>query len=129
MRTAEAVELAIRLIGRDEPETRAYAETIAPRVGRQSVLHRRAGRAGRVAGADLGAMARGPGKLDCDEMIWRRIERLPEGSRRMLEAIAVAGRPLTLRCAADAVGEADGAIRPDAALRSGHLIRGTGPRL
>ena len=128
MRPAEAVELAIRLIGRDDAETRAFAETIARESGGNpyfiAELVEQVG-----AGADLGAMAGTPGRLDFDEMIWRRIQRLPQGSRRMLEAIAIAGRPLTLRCAADAIGETAGMARPDAAIRSGNLIRGTGPRL
>ena len=128
MRPSEAVELTLRLIGHDDAGAREFAETVARESGGNpyfiSELVEQAG-----AGADLAAVAGSAGRIDFDEMVWRRIGGLPEGSRRLLEAIAVAGRPLTLRCASGAVGAASEAARPDAALRSGHLIRGTGPRL
>ncbi len=128
MRAAESAELALRLLGRDDAEARALAETAARESGGNPYfvleLVEQA-----AAAADVGGLARSSGQIDFDEILWRRIERLPEGSRRLLEAIAVAGRPLTLRCASRAADDDGTAARADAALRSGNLIRGAGPRL
>jgi predicted ATPase len=38
-------------------------------------------------------------KVDLGDVIWSRIDRLPDGSRRLLDVIALAGRPLSQRCA------------------------------
>ncbi len=128
MRAAESTELALRLLGRDDAEARALAETAARESGGNPYfvleLVEQAGAPG-----DVGGLAGASGRIDFDEILWRRIERLPEASRRLLEAIAVAGRPLTLRCAARAAADGGAEARADAALRSGNLIRGAGPRL
>ena len=67
--------------------------------------------------------------IGLDEILWRRIRRLPDEPRGLLEAVAVAGRPLRLRHARDAAGL--GALPPRmiARLRAEHLLRGTGPGL
>jgi hypothetical protein len=61
-----------------------------------------------------------------DEVLWSRIERLPEEARRVLELIAISGRPLRLadlsQCAVLAQDERL-ALAP---LRAGRLIRSTG---
>ncbi len=65
-------------------------------------------------------------KLALDEVLWARIERLPEEPRRVLELIAISGRPLRLaelsRCAQLAQDERVAL----AILRAGRLIRSTG---
>jgi predicted ATPase len=64
-----------------------------------------------------------------DEVLWRRVQRLPAEARRLLEVVAVAGRPVRLREVQEAAGL--GAVPPQVvlALRSGHLVRTTGPHL
>jgi hypothetical protein len=61
-----------------------------------------------------------------DEVIWARVTRLPERTRRLLEVVAVSGRPLELALARQAVsleGEEQQAL---AALRVGRLLRSRG---
>ena len=84
--------------------------------------HLRAG----AAISDLGAPGRG---LDLDEVLWSRVLRLPGGARRLLEVVAVAGRPLRQREAYRAAGLGVEERSAVAALRSGKLVRSTGPRL
>ncbi len=68
-------------------------------------------------------------QVDLDEALWARVQRLPETPRRMLEVIAVAGRPMPLRHAYDASGINASGQPGIATLRAGHLIRRTGPGL
>lgn len=75
------------------------------------------------SGAALGTRA------DLDSVIWERVARLPDTSRRLLEVIAVAGRPVQLRDVQTA------ALLPTlppevvAALRAARLVRTTGRTL
>ena len=75
------------------------------------------------SGASLGTRA------DLDTVIWERVARLPDASRRLLEVVAVAGRPVQLRDAQTA------ALLPTlptdvvASLRAARLVRTTGRTL
>ncbi len=104
MRPAESTELALRLLGRDDAEARELAETAARESGGNPYFILELVEQAAVP-ADVGGLAGASGRIDFDEILWRRIERLPEASRRLLEAIAVAGRPITLRCASRAAAE------------------------
>ena len=66
---------------------------------------------------------------DLDAVLWQRVERLPEASRRLLEVIAVAGRPLQLRDAqmAALLPSLPATVVPT--LRASRLVRTTGPTL
>jgi serine/threonine protein kinase len=83
----------------------------------------------RYVQADTGLLHRMPGanELAFDEVLWARIRRLPDEARRLLELVAVSGRPL---CQADASRAALlGASEQKALLilRSGRLLRSIGP--
>jgi hypothetical protein len=65
-------------------------------------------------------------KLVLDEVLWSRIERLPEEARRLLELIAISGRPLRLTELSQCAGLAQDERLALAPLRAGRLIRSTG---
>ncbi|MCU1277586.1 MAG: Serine/threonine-protein kinase PknA, partial [bacterium] len=70
----------------------------------------------------------GPARLE--EALWTRIERLPRDAHRLLEAVALAGRPLEQEVAAAAVDLEWGDFnRQLAPLRASHLLRTSGARL
>ncbi len=119
----ETRALALQLLG-DGPDAAARADWVVRESGGgaffiyELVRHLQEGRAQEtVEGVDL------------DEVLWRRVRRLPDEARRLLETVAVAGKPVRLRQAEAAAGL--GSLPPEVvlALRSGHLVRTTGPRL
>lgn len=61
-----------------------------------------------------------------DEVLWARVQRLSEAARRLLEVVAVAGKPLPLALAGEAAGltaaESQATRTAWATLRSGRLI-------
>ncbi len=72
--------------------------------------------------------SRGDG-LNLDEVLWRRIERLSDDSRRFLETLAVAGQPIRMGLAYAASDLLTSQRQVAAGLRAARLVRGTGPRL
>jgi hypothetical protein len=61
-----------------------------------------------------------------DEVLWSRIRRLPEDARRILELVAISGRPLRLADLSQCVELAQDERVALALLRAGRLIRSTG---
>jgi hypothetical protein len=64
--------------------------------------------------------------ISLDEMLGARIGRLPAAARRLLEVVAVSGRPLSLDEASRAAGLGPEDRSAPAVLRGGRLLRGTG---
>ena len=67
------------------------------------------------------------GGVSLQEMVWSRIQRLPEEPRRLLEVVAVAGQPLSQKCAYLAGGldvKDQASLR---LLRNERLLRSAGP--
>ncbi|WP_165073888.1 serine/threonine-protein kinase [Paludisphaera rhizosphaerae] len=127
---AEARELASALLVGDE-EASAIRRNLAETVARESqgnpffiaelVRHVHAG------ALDLDAGDEDAGRrLVLDDVLWSRIQRLPEDAREVLEIIAASGRPLRLvdlgACLDDPIDERSAL----AVLRAGRLVRGTG---
>jgi serine/threonine protein kinase/predicted ATPase len=66
---------------------------------------------------------------DLDDVLWQRIGRLPEDARRLLEVVAVAGKPIRLRIAQEAASLPLLGPQVVASLRAHRLVRTTGPGL
>jgi serine/threonine protein kinase/predicted ATPase len=67
--------------------------------------------------------------VNLDEVLWQRVQRLPEDSRHLVELVAVAGKPLALRRVQQAAGLRSLSPQVILALRAEHLVRTTGPHL
>ena len=76
--------------------------------------------------ASSGQRIAGRAKLVLDEVLWSRIRRLPAEARRVLELIAISGRPLRLVELGRCVEQAQDERSSLALLRAGRLIRSTG---
>lgn len=66
----------------------------------------------------------GKNESTLDRVLWSRISSLPAGAKRLMEVIAVSGRPLRVNDAERASGVVADELR---LLRAAHLIRSTGP--
>jgi serine/threonine protein kinase/tetratricopeptide (TPR) repeat protein len=120
---AESRELALALFGRAGPEALERAEDVARESGGnpffvgELVRHVQTGEdcsggPGAAAGVDL------------DDVLWARIQRLPDEARRLLEVVAISGRPLR---EADACHCVEGLVDGRSALallQSSRLVRG-----
>ncbi|MGO9471148.1 MAG: serine/threonine-protein kinase PknK [Isosphaeraceae bacterium] len=121
----EAEALAVSLLGRVDSTAIAEAAAIARESGGnpffiyELVRHIQ-------AGYESGGSVMLTEGVALDEVLWARVCRLPEGSRRLLEVVAVSGRPIgeTIACQAAELASDDRSAL--ALLRSGRLIRSTG---
>jgi hypothetical protein len=126
LESADAQALALLLLDRPDESASAHAAAIARESGgnpyfvAELVRHVR---------ADTGLLQRMPGTdaVALDQVLWARVRRLPEEARRLLEVVADSGRPIGLTDAALAAEIGKGDQKALAPLRSGRLIRSTGP--
>ena len=65
--------------------------------------------------------------ISLQEMVWSRIQRLPEEARKMLEVVAVAGQPVSQKCAYLASGLDVKDRSSLGLLRNERLLRSAGP--
>jgi hypothetical protein len=116
---AHALDLAERMLGVDSAAAAALAEESGghPLFLRELVLHRR-----------LHEASGGATSLRLDEALWRRVEGVAPAGRRLLSAVALAGR-LTQDVAARALGLAPAEYADHASeLRGASLVRTSGRR-
>ena len=122
---AESRELALALLGRDDTGSRAQAHIIAresagnPLFIDELVKHLQAG----ALSADWDAAA----SIELETVLWVRIQALPIDAQRLLEVVAVAGRPIHESLAFRTAELGAGGRVALATLRSARLIRGIGP--
>ena len=122
--SSDAERLALGLLGRDFPMAGAMAARIAEEAGGSPFFIRAL-----VDHVQAESQLAGPGLLaegtTLDEVLRRRFSRLRSGSRRLLDVIAVAGRPIAEAEAYAAAGidERDPALV--SALRAAHMVRST----
>ena len=123
---AEVERLVLELLGRDDPSARICAFAIARESGGnpffvQELVHSIKSGAGREESL-VSAQA-----IALDEVLWDRVSRLPTAARRLLEIVAVSGRPLRQIDATRAAALGPDELEALSILRSGRLIRSTGP--
>lgn len=114
---AEATDLARQLLGRAGAEAEAVARESggSPFFILELVAH---------AQTEAGSAAAG---LALDEVLWSRMGQLSEETRRLLEVVAVAGRPLAATDVCAAAGLAAVPRQVLLQLQSGRLLVSSGP--
>jgi serine/threonine protein kinase len=120
----ERRELALALLASCDAAARARADTIARESGGNPFFIYELVRYLEAGAAQAGR--RPEGDITLHEVLWSRVLRLPEEARRLLEVVAVAGRPLRQEDACRAAGVAVEQGVALACLRSGRLLRGVG---
>jgi serine/threonine protein kinase/tetratricopeptide (TPR) repeat protein len=120
----EARTLARLLFGRNDPTSLSQAETIARESGGNPFfVHVLV----QCLAADAGLVEHSPqGSLVLDEVLWKRIQALPNEAQRLLEVIAASGQPLKVAEACHAATPIKDEHGTLGALRSSRLIRSTG---
>ncbi len=122
----ESETLAAMLLGDEAPKARSHAAAIAREAGGSPFLVIELVRHVQIGDDPTSDPELGE-EPTLDRVVMTRVSRLPEEARRLLEVIAVSGRPLSTvdaRQSAALAADDRGAL---AILRSGRLIRGTGP--
>lgn len=124
----EARDLALALLGTDGSGASEQADAIARESGGNPLFVAELARHVHVeAGPAQSQGSRPSGGITLDEVLWRRISRLPDDARRLLEVIAVSSRPLRQSDACQCTDRLDDERAAMGVLRSGRLIRGAGP--
>ncbi len=123
---SEARELALSLLGGADPDVTVHAAAIARESGGNPFFVTELVRHLSV-GAKLSASSSAR-EVTLDEVLWDRIQRLPEGTRRFLEAVAVSGQPVRHVYACRVAGLGAEGLAALALLRAGHLVRSSGQR-
>jgi serine/threonine protein kinase len=78
-------------------------------------------------GADWAGRSSASQEITLEEVLWQRMLRLPEPARRLLEVVAVSGRPLRQGDAGRAADLAGDGATAFAVLRGARLVRSSGP--
>lgn len=124
----EGRELVLTLLDEARPEVKVHAEAIARESGGNPFfLHELVRHVWQSGPINEGQLSSPVGEVSLDEVLWDRVLRLPDDVRRVLEVVAVAGRPLHQDEACQAAGLGSEGYSALAQLRSVRLVRGAGP--
>ena len=124
---AEARELVLRLLDRDDEPAQSLANMIAKESRGNPYFVYELMQFLSGGGEFTESLALTGGAIHLDEVLWRRAARLPRDARLLLETLAVAGKPVRQAVACRAAGVGAEGFAALALLRSMHLARGTGP--
>lgn len=121
----EARDLALSLLQGSEGDVHLQAERIARESrGNPFFVEQLAHHSQREAAKSLAPLS---GEISLDRVLEKRLQRLPRASRRVLEVVSVAGRPLEAELVARvAVLGHDESLATLAALKTGSLVRTQG---
>jgi len=122
----EAESLACTLLGRVGPATNAHAAAIARESGGNPFFIYELSRHFQI-GAEWGNSPSPTEGVTLDEVLLSRIRQLSEDSRRLLEVIAVSGRPIGEVEACRAAEVIQNQRATLAILRASRMVRSTGP--
>jgi serine/threonine protein kinase/tetratricopeptide (TPR) repeat protein len=118
---AEARELALALLGKDDAVSRAQAHVVARESGGNPLFVDEL-----VKHIHNGAVAEQwseIGRLDLDEVLWSRIKRQSEEALRLLGVVSISGRPIEQSMAFEAAELGGSARVALGSLRAARLIR------
>jgi hypothetical protein len=118
----EARDVALALLGEDTPDRLARAEAVGRECGGSPFFVYELVQSLEAGGNEKAGPAAAAVALE--EVLWARIGRLSAAARRLLEATAVAGRPVPQATVCSVAGGADRAALD--ALHKGRLVRSTG---
>lgn len=113
----ESKQLAMMLLGSEDEATQSYADRIARESGGWPFFVWELSQ--HVQDQPSGA----EGSLDLDEVIWSRVCRLPDETRRLLELFAVAGRPMPAPQAYEAIERVSQGPSLLSQLRASNFVR------
>jgi serine/threonine protein kinase len=115
----DAARLAVALLGADDAATRDLGAAFAKESGGNPFLIEELVRGHKADPSNRG----GGAKITLDRSVWDRLERLPGEARKLIEMLAVSGRPLRVSVARASLGLPDGFEDVVARLRTDRLIR------
>jgi serine/threonine protein kinase len=122
---AEARELALALLGRDEAASRVQAHLVARESGGNPLFIDELTKY--IQAGSLCESWDAPGRIDLETVLWSRIQNLPPSAQRLLEVVSVSGRPIYESLAFRAAELGAGSRVALGSLRSARLIRCMGP--
>jgi serine/threonine protein kinase len=116
---ADSQRLALALLGASDPTAERIARAVARESGGSPFLIEELVRSNRALSSDPGQTLK---TVTLDEMVAQRLQRLPDVSRRVLELVAIGGRPLPVSVVAQAAQVGDAGDRPLAVVQAQRLI-------